>query len=127
MAEVVGGTRRRAMHYERWQRLFLMVALVGALGILPAQAGPLAVVANFTDPGLQFPGPLGTVSVIDTETDQPVGPPLQVGVNPMAVAITPDGKTAVVACAQSSDLYFIDLTAKPPKITGKLVVGSGSG
>jgi DNA-binding beta-propeller fold protein YncE len=45
----------------------------------------------------------------------------------MAVAITPDGKTAVVACAQSSELYFIDLSATPPAVTGKLSVGSGSG
>jgi DNA-binding beta-propeller fold protein YncE len=107
-----------------------MVALVGIVGTIPAYAGPLAVVANFTDPGLTASGPPwppGTVSIIDTETDQPVTSPITVGANPMAVAITPDGKTAVVACAQSSELYFIDLTANPPKVTGKLSVGSGSG
>jgi DNA-binding beta-propeller fold protein YncE len=117
------------MHYVRWQRLILMVALVGIVGIIPAYAGPLAVVANFSDPGRIVSGPPwppGTVTIIDTETDQFVAL-LQVGANPMAVAITPDGKTAVVACAQSSELYFIDLTANPPKVTGKLAVGSGSG
>jgi DNA-binding beta-propeller fold protein YncE len=124
------------MHYERWQRLFLMVALVGTLGIIPAYAGPLAVVANFRSPGILDSGPpwpAGTVSVIDTATDQLVGPSLTVGVNPQAVAITPNGKTAVVACSQSSEVYFISLPTAGdpagtlPKITGKLVVGSGFG
>src|SRR5262249_50361123 len=35
---------------------------------------------------------------------------------------------AIVACSQSSDLYFIDLTAKPPALIGKpLSVGTGTG
>jgi DNA-binding beta-propeller fold protein YncE len=33
----------------------------------------------------------------------------------------------VVACSQSSDLYFLDLTANPPAILGKLSVGDGTG
>jgi YVTN family beta-propeller protein len=117
------------MHYVRWQRLFLMVALVGTVGMIPAYAGPLAVVANFTDPGQRVvgpPWPPGTVSIIDTETDQQIAV-LQVGGNPMAVAITPDGKTAVVACAQDSEIDLIDLTASPPKLTSKLSVGAGTG
>jgi len=117
------------MRFSRLQRLVLMVAAVGLVGSIPAYAGPLAVVANFSDPGRVVNGPPwpgGTVTVVDTETDQFIAS-LQVGANPMAVTITPDGKTAVVACAQSSELYFIDLTAKPPKVTGKLAVGSGSG
>jgi DNA-binding beta-propeller fold protein YncE len=117
------------MHYLRWQRLLLIVALVGIVGVLPASAGPLAVVANFTDPGVRVngpPWPPGTVSFIDTDTDQQVGF-LQVGSNPMAVGITPDGKTALVACSQDSEIDFIDLTANPPKITTKLKVGEGTG
>jgi DNA-binding beta-propeller fold protein YncE len=118
------------MGFGRWPYLILAVALLGSLGQAVAQAGPLAVVANFTDPGLSATGPPwppGTVSIIDTATDKQVGAPLQVGANPMAVAITPDGKTAVVACTQSSELYFIDLSANPPAITGKLSVGTGTG
>jgi DNA-binding beta-propeller fold protein YncE len=117
------------MRFGRLQCLILAAALVGALGGATALAGPLAVVANFTDPGIGAgpPWPAGTVNVIDTATDKQVGAPLKVGANPMAVAITPDGKTAVVACAQSSELYFIDLSANPPAVLGKLSVGSGSG
>jgi YVTN family beta-propeller protein len=110
------------MRFGRLQCLILAVALVGALGLAPAHAGPLAVVTNFTDPGLAP----GSVAVIDTATDQLVGSPLQVGINPSGVAITPDGKTAVVACAQSQDLWFIDLSANPPKIAGSLKVGDGT-
>jgi DNA-binding beta-propeller fold protein YncE len=117
------------MQYGRLQCLVLTAALLGALGVSTAQAGPLAVIANFTDPGLTSgpPWPPGTVTILDTATDQPVGSPLTVGVNPQAVAITPDGKTAVVACSQSSELYFIDLSASPPAILGKLSVGDGTG
>src|SRR2546427_210617 len=83
-----------SMYLERLQRLTLAVALVLAMGVIPAHAGPLAVVANFSDPTLlgvtSPPWPGGTVSVIDTATDQQVGSPIKVGANPMAVAITPD-------------------------------------
>jgi DNA-binding beta-propeller fold protein YncE len=117
------------MQFGRLQCLVLTAALLGALGVSAAQAGPLAVIANFTDPGLAGgpPWPPGTVTILDTATDQPVGAPLTVGVNPQAVAITPDGKTAVVACSQSSELYFINLGANPPAILGKLSVGDGTG
>jgi DNA-binding beta-propeller fold protein YncE len=117
------------MRYGRWLFFMLAVLLAGTLGGSAAQAGPLAVIANFTDPGLAGgpPWPSGTVTILDTATDQPVGSPITVGANPQAVAITPDGKTAVVACSQSSELYFIDLSANPPALLGKLSVGDGSG
>jgi DNA-binding beta-propeller fold protein YncE len=117
------------MRFGRLQCLILTVALVGMLGATAAFAGPLAVIANFTDPGLTAtaPWPPGTVTILDTGTDKPVGSPLTVGVNPMAVAITPDGKTAVVACSQSSDIWWIDLSANPPKVTGNLSLGTGTG
>jgi DNA-binding beta-propeller fold protein YncE len=117
------------MRSRRLQILTFAILLAGALGAGAAQAGPLAVIANFTDPGLAGgpPWPPGTVTIIDTAADKPVGSPLTVGVNPQAVAITPDGKTAVIACSQSSDLYFIDLSANPPAILGKLSVGDGTG
>jgi YVTN family beta-propeller protein len=117
------------MRFARWQCLIAAVALGMGL-VIPAHAGPLAVVANFTDPGTRTrPStgwPPGTVTILDTATDKQVAS-LTVGANPQAVAITPDGSTAVVACSQSSELYFIDLTTNPPAIAGKLSVGSGQG
>lgn len=110
------------MHIGRLHLLMLAAVVAGVLGAGTAQAGPLAVIANFQE-GFSP----GTVAIIDTATDKMVGSPLHVGVNPSAVVITPDGKTAVVACAYSADLWFIDLTANPPAITGTLAVGSGAG
>ena len=117
------------MQFRRLHCLMLAAALAGALGTPAAHAGPLAVIANFNDPGPLATAPFtpGTVTVIDTATDKPVGPALTVGVNPQAVAITPDGTTAIVACSQSSDLWWIDLTANPPALAGKLSVGDGTG
>src|SRR5437764_4069273 len=118
------------MHFGRLQCLMLTAVLAGALGT-SAHAGPLAVIANFTDPGTdQRPSggwPPGSVAIVDTATDKEVGPRLTVGANPLAVAITPDGKTAVVACSQDSEIDFIDLTATPPKVTDKIKVGDGQG
>lgn len=119
------------MRYGRWQYFMLASLLAGVLGAGAVQAGPLAVITNFTDPGTATRPPQGwppgSVAIIDTTTDQEVGPRLTVGANPGAVAITPDGKTAVVAATQDSELDFIDLTAKPPKITDKVKVGDGQG
>jgi len=118
------------MHFGRLQCLMLTAVLAGALGT-SAHAGPLAVIANFTDPGTdQRPSvgwPPGSVAIVDTATDKEVGPRLTVGANPLAVAITPDGKTAVVACSQDSELDFVDLTASPPKVTDKIKVEDGQG
>jgi DNA-binding beta-propeller fold protein YncE len=119
------------MRFRRFLGLMVATALAGVLGMTAAAAGPLAVVANFTDPSLlnvsQPPWPGGTVTIIDTATDRQVGTPIKVGANPQAVAITPDGRTAVVACSQDSELYFIDLSGATPALLGKLSVGTGSG
>jgi YVTN family beta-propeller protein len=118
------------MRFARLQCLVTATALAGALVATTAHAGPLAVVANFTDPSLQGvfqpPWPGGTVSVVDTATDKLVGT-IKVGANPQAVAITPDGNTAVVACSQDSELDFIDLSKTSPVLLGTLKVGNGSG
>lgn len=108
------------MRFPRWHSLFVAFALLGALGLSAAHAGPLAVITNFRE-GYSP----STVTIIDTATDQPVADPIPVGVNPSGVAITPDGATAVVACAESQDVYFIDLSARPPKLLGSLNVGGG--
>jgi YVTN family beta-propeller protein len=53
----------------------------------------------------------GNVTVIDTATNTP-GPPISVGgavnINPVAIAITPDGKRVYVACVNSNDIRVID-------------------
>jgi DNA-binding beta-propeller fold protein YncE len=108
------------MRFGRWQYLLLAVALLGFPGLPAAYAGPLAVITNFRS-GFSP----STVVIIDTATDQLVGNPIPVGVNPSGVAITPDGKTAVVTCAESQDVYFIDLSASPPTLVGRLDVGGG--
>src|SRR4051794_34362344 len=109
------------MHFGRLRYFILTAALAAALAT-SAQAGPRAVIANFTS-GFDA----GTVTILDTATDQPVGGPVRVGVNPAAVVITPDGKTAVVACAYTADLWFIDLSATPPAVIGTLPVGESTG
>ena len=105
------------MRYGRLHYFMLAGLLVGALGAGGAHAGPLAVIANYTDPGTATRPPTGwppgSVAIIDTATDKEVGPRLTVGANPGAVAITPDGTTAVIACTQDSEIDFIDLTAAP--------------
>jgi DNA-binding beta-propeller fold protein YncE len=58
-----------------------LVPLAGA-----SAASPTAYVANFAS---------GTVTPIATATNTP-GSPITVGTNPVAVALTPDGKTAYV-------------------------------
>ena len=119
------------MRYGRLHYFMLAGLLVGALGAGGAHAGPLAVIANYTDPGTATRPPTGwppgSVAIIDTATDKEVGPRLTVGANPGAVAITPDGTTAVIACTQDSEIDFIDLTAAPPKVTDKIKVGDGQG
>jgi DNA-binding beta-propeller fold protein YncE len=115
------------MHFGRMHYFTLAVLLAGTLGTSTAQAGPLAVVANFQAGATTSDVTPGTVAIVDTATDQLVGSPLPVGVNPAGVVITPDGTTAIVACAYSADLWFIDLTASPPKLTGTVAVGSGAG
>ena len=46
--------------------------------------------------------------MINTQTDQVVGPPIMVGTEPSAIAITPDGQTAYVANADSNNVSVID-------------------
>jgi DNA-binding beta-propeller fold protein YncE len=108
------------MRFGRWLYLILAVGLLGSMGLTAAHAGPLAVFTNFREGYAP-----STVTILDTATDQLVGNPIPVGVNPAGVAITPDGRTAVVACAESQDVYFIDLSANPPKLSGRLEVGAG--
>jgi YVTN family beta-propeller protein len=85
------------------RRLSLLFALSAlALGLMAAQAlaAPKAYVLNYeTD----------SVAVIDTATNQFVGPEIPVGSSPYSIAITPDGKTAYVANDSGESLNIVDL------------------
>jgi YVTN family beta-propeller protein len=50
-----------------------------------------------------------TVSVIDTQTNQTVGPPIPVGTSPNGIAITPDGTRAYVTNSGDNTVAVIDL------------------
>src|ERR1700731_958570 len=69
--------------------LWAMLAMGLALAATPAEAAPFAYVANVFS---------NTVSVIDTATNT-VGATVAVGINPIGVAVTPDGKQAYVVNA----------------------------
>lgn len=75
----------------------MLVAFL-ALGGTPALAQD-AYVANLGS---------NDVSVIDTQTNQVVGPPIAVGTKPESIAITPDSREAYVADFGSEDVSVID-------------------
>jgi YVTN family beta-propeller protein len=72
------------------------------IGIAITPDGKFAYVANFA-----YEEP-GTVSVIDTQTNQVVGTPITVGKGPYGVAITPDGKFAYIPNSESGTVSVID-------------------
>jgi YVTN family beta-propeller protein len=85
------------------RRLSLVLALSAlALGLMaaPALASPKAYALNYGT---------NAVGVIDTQTNQFVGPEIPVGSSPYSIAITPDGKTAYVANDSGESLNVIDL------------------
>jgi YVTN family beta-propeller protein len=81
-----------------WRRAFLLGLLGVMLGSTPAGAQPFAYVTNFGSPNI--------VSVINAATNTVVAT-VQVGINPSAVAITPDGTHAYVANAASNTVSVI--------------------
>ena len=58
-------------------------------------------------PSVEPPEP-GSVSVIDTQTNEVVGSPITVGDRPCAIAIAPSGETAYVANKRSNTVSVID-------------------
>ena len=84
-------------------RLSLLIALAVlalALAAAPALAAPNAYVLNYrTD----------SVAIIDTQTNQFVGPEIEVGSGPYSIAITPDGKTAYELNESDESISVIDL------------------
>ncbi len=92
------------------QHLGRALLLVLAFATLPlAMLAPLALArdAFVTNQGSE------SVSVIDTQTDQVLGPPITVGLEkPNAIAITPDGRFAYVANVSSESVSVIDTQTK---------------
>lgn len=82
-----------------------MVLAALALALLSAQAfgARYAYTGNYDE---------GTVSVIDTATNQVVGAPIPVGEGPSSIAFTPTGTTAYVANRHSEDVTPIDTATK---------------
>ena len=94
----------RPMMGSRYWRLGIGVALAGAL-LLPAgvraQNAPLAYVSNEGS---------GTVTIIDTATDQVVGT-LTVGPGPRGIQVSPDGKRVYVAVSDLARTVETDADA----------------
>ncbi len=71
-----------------------------------ASAAPLALTSNFE---------VGSVSVINTATNEYVGEPIDVGGRPKSIAITPDARFAYVANEELNDVSVVEMA------TGRVV------
>ena len=107
---------RSAQREGRHRRPALLAAPVLATLLLITAAPALARDAYVANSGSE------SVSVIDTRTDQVVGSPITVGVEPTAIAITPDGRFAYVVNTGSGSVSVIDAQTKqvvgPPIAVG---------
>lgn len=84
-------------------RLSLLLALsISALAVAAGQAvaAPKAYVLNYET---------NSVRVLDTQSNQFVGPEIPVGAGPYSIAITPDGKTAYELNESGESVSVIDL------------------
>jgi len=90
----------------------LLVALVLATAPLAGAAAPFAYVPNEGS---------GTLSVIDTATDQVVGE-VAVGQKPRGTVVSADGRTAYVSDQPNNALVIVDLAAR--KRSGTIAVGA---
>lgn len=100
------------------------VAVVAAAAVIPAGTGAVGrlfgpagrpatpVVYVLVQHGQSGSG-TGTVIPISTATGKP-GKPITVGPNPDFIAITPDGRTAYVASAGTSDMCQIEIECSHP-------------
>jgi len=85
---------------SRLSAILALSILALALSAAQALAAPKAYTLNYEE---------DSVAVIDTQTNQVVGSPIEVGVGPYTIAITPDGKTAYVGNETDEDISVIDL------------------
>jgi YVTN family beta-propeller protein len=90
----------------------LLMALALAVAPLEGAAAPFAYVPNEGS---------GTLSIIDTATDQVVGE-VAVGQKPRGTVVSADGRTAYVSDQPSNVLVIVDLVAR--KRSGTIAVGA---
>ena len=90
----------------------LLVAAALAVAPLVGAAAPFAYVPNEGS---------GTLSVIDTASDQVVGD-IAVGAKPRGTAVSPDGRTAYVSDQPNAVVVVVDLVAR--KRSGAIPVGA---
>ncbi len=95
---------------------FLLATAISALLFLATPGAALAQDAYVANYGS------GTVSVLDTQTNQVVGAPIGVGTEPEAIAIIPNGKYAYVVNNGSDDVSVIDTETN--QVAGSIEVGS---
>ncbi|MFT3863334.1 MAG: PKD domain-containing protein [Solirubrobacterales bacterium] len=85
-----------------------IAALFACATAASANAAPLVLVGNWDG---------GTVSVIDSQTDQVVGESITVGSHPSSIAITPDGRFAYVASSGTNNVSVIEIGTR--KVVGE--------
>ena len=90
----------------------LLVALALAVAPLAGAAAPFAYVPNEGS---------GTLSIIDTATDQVVGE-VPVGQKPRGTVVSADGRTAYVSDQPNNVIVIVDLAAR--KRSGTIAVGA---
>ena len=87
-------------------RGFFLASALAALLLGALAPGARAYDAYVTNEGSN------SVSVINTKTNRVVGSPISVGAHPIAIAITPDGKSAYVVNTLSDSVSVIDTQTK---------------
>ena len=124
-----GGRRQRSARKDelmmrqrfRWASGVLVIGLSGALvGVVPGGMSPVAAHARCPATALVTNAGSGTVSTIDVKTRTKNPTDITVGPTPVAVAITPNGKTAFVTHPISGTVSTIDVktrTKNPTDIT----------
>ena len=82
----------------------------GTAPLLTVGTGPVAVAVT-PDGAYAFVANAGddTVSVIDAEGLELVGPPIPVGRNPRAIAVTPDNTRVFIACGGDNTVWVLDV------------------
>lgn len=94
----------------------VMVVVIACFAAAKASAAPLALISN---------PEVGSVSVVNTQTNAMVGEPIELGGHPKSIAITPDGRFAYVANEESHSVEVIELATRrivgePIEIGGQL-------
>jgi YVTN family beta-propeller protein len=88
--------------------LFSALLLVTALAVAAPASARIAYTGNYS---------AGTVSMIDTNTNQLVGTPITVGNGPYSLAITPNGRTLYVVNENDDSITAIDTVSNQPIAT----------